>query len=483
MKFIELVKNDLEKKYSDILNGKTDNVIAGVEVKSEEPFEKYSSFKTRLKKENDQFNAGIDTIKENESRRLKKEGDDAAAKKRAEEEAAKKRAEEDRRRREAAARAAQAKRDKIERVFQTIALFGPAVLVIVTAIIMFSNATQLQIRGKFIGSIMAWIAFLIATVVATIIFAKKLYGSWEAHDKSSRIVGSVFGVLTLVISIITISVSASTIKSDFNPATFIEIKATGKTTSESYYTNYTTISFSLQNTSDIDIDSVKGNMDFYKGSSLIGQYTVTFNGTFGAGRSYTSTVEFNESSSNSPLHDTSYDNLGIKWKVTDISVGYKSYSVNGSTIQLKTGSNTNNNNNNNGNGNNNGGSSNNDNTTVLQRFKNAVSNDVILPDNYKSILDEGNINTYSYYNYQDYDGYYAMFEISEAQQSTFMDNFFNKLTSNGYSVRYDEYYEHEYIKNNTVLKFDTVQESKTYNPSTGQYTFNYYYFNFYAFTI
>lgn len=47
-----------------------------------------------------------------------------------------------------------------------------------------------------------------------------------------------------------------------------------------------------------------------------------------------------------------------------------------------------------------------------------------------------------------------------------------------YSIRYETSYEHEYIKNNTALKFDSVQESKTYNPSTGTYTFNYYYLNF-----
>lgn len=329
MKFIELVKNDLDKKYSDILAGKTENVIKGVNVDSDEPYEKYSSFKKRLKKENDELNQGISAIKAEEARRIKKEGEDAADKKKADEEAAKKRAEEDRRRREAAARAEQEKKDKIERIFQTIALFGPAVLVIITAIIMFSNATQLRIRGSFTGSLMGWIAFLIATAVTTIIFSKKMFGSWEAHEKPARVVASIFGVLTVVISIITISVSASTIKKDFNPSTFISISATGKSTSSSYYSNYTTISFSLENTSDISIDSVKGNMDFYNGNSLIGQYTVTFNGTFAAGRSYTSTVEFNESSSNCPLYNTSYSNLGIKWKVTSISVGYREYSVNG----------------------------------------------------------------------------------------------------------------------------------------------------------
>lgn len=476
MKFIELVKNDLDKKYSDILAGKTENVVKGVNVNSDEPYEKYSSFKKRLKKENDELNQGISTIKAKEAKRIKKEGKDAAAKKKADEEAAKKRAEEERRRREAAARAEQEKKDKIERVFQTIALFGPAVLVIVTAIIMFSNATQLRIRGSFTGSLMGWIAFLIATVVTTIIFSKKMFGSWEAHEKPARVVASIFGVLTVVISIITISVSASTIKKDFNPSTFIKISATGKSTSSSYYTNYTTIIFSLENTSDINIDSVKGSMDFYNGSSLIGQYTVTFNGTFVAGRSYTSTVEFDESSSNCPLYNTSYSNLGIKWKVTSISVGYREYSLNGSTVNLKQSS-----------GNNNGGNSGNggntDNRTLLQKFKDAVSNDVILPDNYKDVLDSGEISTYSYLDWTDHDGYYAMFEISETYHSTFLDSFFSKLSSNGYSVRYDTSYEQEYIKNNTVLKFDTVKESQTYNPSTGTYTFNYYYFNFYAFLV
>lgn len=54
---------------------------------------------------------------------------------------------------------------------------------------------------------------------------------------------------------------------------------------------------------------------------------------------------------------------------------------------------------------------------------------------------------------------------------------------NGYSLRTNDPFGDEYIKNNTVLQFSDVQESTTYDPSTDEYAFNGYYFNFYAFTI
>ena len=65
----------------------------------------------------------------------------------------------------------------------------------------------------------------------------------------------------------------------------------------------------------------------------------------------------------------------------------------------------------------------------------------------------------------------------------FLNNFLSKLQINGYSLRTNDPFGDEYIKNNTVLQFSDVQESTIYDPSTDEYAFNGYYFNFYAFTI
>ena len=506
MRFINILKSNIDEKYLNLLDGKTSNVAQGFSADNVEKFtKKYKDFVSRVSKEHKKLEDSFSEIKKREKTRIvdenrraeeerarlaseKQKQEEEAKKKRLAEEKRKKeearrqaeeeqrRVEEEKRKREAIARAEQERKDKKERIFQSIALFCPSVLVIVTAIILFSNSTQLQIRGSFVGGLTAWVFFLLVTLITTIVFARKMYSEWEPHEKQSRIVASMYAVLSLVILIVTISVSTSTITPNFNPETFIKVSATGKTT-ESGYRNTSTISFSLENTSDVDIDSIEGNMDFYDGDYLISQYSVTFNGPFEAGRSYNSTVEFDEDSSNCPLYETSFNDLSITWEITDIYIDYRNYSVDSSPIQIKVSSN------NTGNSSGNNSGENSDDTTLLQRFKYAVSDDVILPDNYEGILDEGHVNVYSYYDYQDYYGYYAMFEISETQQSSFLNNFLSKLQMNGYSLRTNDPFGDEYIKNNTVLQFSDVQESTTYDPSTDEYVFNGYYFNFYAFTI
>lgn len=431
MRFINILKSNIDEKYLNLLDGKTSNVAQGFSADNVEKFtKKYKDFVSRVSKEHKKLEDSFSEIKKREKTRIVDENRRAeeerarlaSEKKKQEEEAKKKRLAEEKRKKEEARRQAeeeQRRKDKKERIFQSIGLFCPSVLVIVTAIILFSNSTQLQIRGSFEDSLTAWVFFLLVTLITTIVFARKMYSEWEPHEKQSRIVASIYAVLSLVILIVTISVSTSTITPNFNPETFIKVSATGKTT-ESGYRNTSTISFSLENTSDVDIDSIEGNMDFYDGDYLISQYSVRFNGPFEAGRLYNSTVEFDEDSSNCPLYETSFNDLSITWEITDIYIDYRNYSVDSSPIQIKVRSN----NTRNSSGNNSGENS--DDTTLLQRFKYAVSDDVILPDNYEGILDEGHVNVYSYYDYQDYYGYYAMFEISETQQSSFLNNFFKQ---------------------------------------------------------
>ena len=58
----------------------------------------------------------------------------------------------------------------------------------------------------------------------------------------------------------------------------------------------------------------------------------------------------------------------------------------------------------------------------------------------------------------------------------FFDDFIDKLISNGYTLRYDEF-DYEYVKNNTVIRFTNVLESRV----SGQ--LEYYYMNYYAFSL
>ena len=123
------------------------------------------------------------------------------------------------------------------------------------------------------------------------------------------------------------------------------------------------------------------------------------------------------------------------------------------------------------------GNGNNEDSSLLGLVKNYAGSDAMLPDNYSSadyhVPDCG---CYSYADDTYYDSYYALIKISEENKATFFDNFIDKLISNGYTLRYDEF-DYEYVKNNTVIHFTNVIESRV----DGQ--FEYYYMNYYAFSL
>lgn len=120
-------------------------------------------------------------------------------------------------------------------------------------------------------------------------------------------------------------------------------------------------------------------------------------------------------------------------------------------------------------------------TTLLDLVKNYAGAAAILPDNYLSadyhVPDCG---CYSYADDTYYDSYHVSIIIDEKNKDTFFDAFIDKLIKEGYTLRYDEF-DYEYVKNDTVLHFTNVLESRVYRD--GREQIDYYYMNYYAFSL
>lgn len=120
-------------------------------------------------------------------------------------------------------------------------------------------------------------------------------------------------------------------------------------------------------------------------------------------------------------------------------------------------------------------------TTLLDLVKNYAGEAAILPDNYSSA--DYHVPDCSCYSYADdtyYDSYHVAIIIDEKNKDTFFDAFIDKLTKEGYSLRYDEF-DYEYVKDGTVLHFTNVLESRVYKD--GRELIEYYYMNYYAFSL
>lgn len=123
------------------------------------------------------------------------------------------------------------------------------------------------------------------------------------------------------------------------------------------------------------------------------------------------------------------------------------------------------------------------NNTLLSLVKNYAGEDAILPDNYSSA--DYHVPDCQRYSYKDdayYDSYYALIKVEEENKDGFLNDFIEKLISNGFALRYDEF-DYEYIKNDTVIYFTDVIASRLYNPSTGAEEIEYYYINYYAYSL
>ncbi len=115
--------------------------------------------------------------------------------------------------------------------------------------------------------------------------------------------------------------------------------------------------------------------------------------------------------------------------------------------------------------------------TLLDDVQKHTGNDAILPDNYSAVVyHTPNCGWYSYADEEYHNSYYITFEVDAESTHTFVENFTNKLLGDGYTLRYDEY-NYEYVKNNTVICFSNVLESRV----DGR--FEYYYMQYYAYSL
>ena len=123
---------------------------------------------------------------------------------------------------------------------------------------------------------------------------------------------------------------------------------------------------------------------------------------------------------------------------------------------------------------------------LLDSIRDCIGNDVIIPDNYESANynEVGDCRCYSYYDGKEYLSFYVFFIVPDERADTFLDDFIEKLEDNGYTLRYKEYSECEYIKGDIVLNFGDVLPSYVYDDYTAQNgRLQYYYFNFYAYNL
>ena len=259
---------------------------------------------------------------------------------------------------------------------------------------------------------------------------------------------------------------------------FNENLATGYVGSGYFYI----FEFEITNDSPNMIKKLSGNMDINNSNgTTLATTTINLSGELAAGKKGTWNVQVNVAKGDKAVEiwNSDLSELEITFKITEITFEdgtRKRYTDTKNEVIHKSSGEKKPNSNNTSNNDTNSG-----NATLLDLVKDYAGENAILPDNYSSadyhVPDCG---CYSYADDTYYDSYYVSMKIDEEDIDTFFDNFIDKLISNGYTLRYDEF-DYEYVKGNTVLHFTNVLESRVYKD--GREQIDYYYMNFYAFSL
>ena len=350
-----------------------------------------------------------------------------------------------------------------------LALISPILASVIFGVILFSNFLQIGIVSSAGAWCAAWVFFTIADMITSIIMLKKLFKAWNISFKVPRIAGVILISITALSCFVTFSNSAD-LEPDFDPTTFISFEVDNITTNVGYSSYESTISFTLRNTSNVDVSYIYGEMTMYNGDDWVGTWNVYFSGDYKAGNSSTTRIEFTEMDT-ADLYNTPYENLGITYRITTMRFGddWDEYTFNGKVMTLKTGR-----------------ASHKDDyapedNSLASRVKKFAGNNAILPDDYQD-TSEGvaGVDVTSYYNWKHYSAFYIMFLVPDRSSDTFVDDFIAKLIDNGYTLMSHEMGFYEYIKDYTVIRFtDDVHESKTWNGE--EYENQYYYLDYYAY--
>ena len=230
----------------------------------------------------------------------------------------------------------QRKKNLKERTVHVIVYLCNLVLCIVFGIILFSNKEQISIISSFGWWCVGYIVFAFLSIGTSGSYLHKaltrpLSKDFKDFKKSPVIVVAVM----LVFSIIAFAFSAK-LEPDFHPTKCITVTATAKedTISGKYFDSVLT--FDLQNTSNVKVTYINGEMVFYNGETKVAAYNVYFQGDYAPGESYQTNVEFSEWE-NSSLYDVSFENLKITYRVTSAQFNDETEAreYNGETITIK----------------------------------------------------------------------------------------------------------------------------------------------------
>ena len=206
------------------------------------------------------------------------------------------------------------------KIFAGLAYISPIILAIIFAFILFINKKQISIRFSSFGVWCAlWVIFTIIVVIISFIILAKQKNFKKSELKISSIIFTVLSCIALIIVI----PFACKLTPNFNPTRYITINVNSKTTSRSYSQYVTTLSFTVKNESDIEINYFCGNMDFYNGDYLICSKEVYWEGSYEPGQTYDSTLDITMSDDH--LYSTDFENLAISYKIT--SMRFNNYST------------------------------------------------------------------------------------------------------------------------------------------------------------
>lgn len=356
----------------------------------------------------------------------------------------------------------------LEYLFQCIALFAPLASLTMLAIFVVQNEMQLKFKDVKFVVYFFW-PFFIFVILLVFIFLVVAINSWRTRKmKGVRITTCFALVIAVSLYLGKYWLSKTYVEPNFSSFSILNVSATGKLSYINNETYYTEIDLVFENKIDKYINTVDGWIGLYSNGALIKDETATF-GEFQLypGSTRTTVLKFEEDSPDSVLYNISYDELEIRWKPLKISiesVGHLEWNEKPTNIKTIP-------------------ESTDINDIALNSFKNNVSDDVIIPNNYGTIVKEETAIIKSYYDSSKHQGYYAKFEIDNYYSKVFIGNYVTKLLLNGYTTRYQSPGAFEFIKNNTVIVFENLYKVQEKVEGTmGTYRI-YYYFYLCAFTI
>lgn len=245
------------------------------------------------------------------------------------------RIEEERNKRKAEKEAKQREINSKERKTHIVVYSCNLILCMIFGIILFFNKEQISIISSFGWWCVGWVVFTLVSIATSGAYLREactrpLTKDFKDHKKTP---------LKVIIAMVLCSIVAvgflTKLELGFDPTKCVTITATDKEDSigGKYYDSV--ITFDLQNTSNLQVKYIMGEMTFYNGENEVASYNTYFQGEYNAGKSYQTTIEFHDK--NSALYDVSFSNLKITYRITAMKFNddYEEREYNGETVIIK----------------------------------------------------------------------------------------------------------------------------------------------------